>query len=176
MASGTRSVVTILLALLAAGCGTIRWELPPGTEGTAPDRSYGQSPNPSASVYPAQAAALAAAAAYAIHHHVGPATNLRLAAAAAALAYVVYDPLAPNWAIEERILDRETYVLSLRAKGFRIGGDGESALIVRRRAAQLQRERGSAGFRIVDFVEGIESSTPVTRRYAEGVIQLIGLR
>jgi hypothetical protein len=91
-----------------------------------------------------------------------------------ALIYVVYDPLAPNWQIEEQALDAENYQLSLRAKSFRIGGDGEAMQIFRRRAQQLQREKGFSGYRIVDYVEGIESGTPFTHRTSQGLIQLVG--
>ena len=48
-------------------------------------------------------------------------------ASQSALLYIIYDPLAPNWSIEERPLTEDTYVLSLRAKSFRVGGDGEFA-------------------------------------------------
>jgi hypothetical protein len=68
-------------------------------------------------------------------------------AAAAIVAYVVYDPLGAQLDVEERILDRDTYRLSMRAKSFRTGGDGESGLILRRRALQLQRERGFSSYR-----------------------------
>ena len=63
----------------------------------------------------------------------------------------------------------------MRAKSFRTGGDGESGLILRRRALQLQRERGFAGYRIAEYTEGIESSTPFTHRFAEGIIQLVSV-
>ncbi|NJA89142.1 hypothetical protein HCX48_07890 [Rhodocyclus tenuis] len=96
------------------------------------------------------------------------------AAAVAGIVYVVYDPLAPNWTIREQALDAQNYVLSLRAKSFRIGGDGEAAQIFRRRAQLLQREKAYSGYRILDYAEGIESSTPFTHRTAEGIIQLVG--
>lgn len=95
------------------------------------------------------------------------------AAAAGALLYVIYDPLAPNWSIEEKPLTTDTYYLSLRAKSFRTGGDGEAIQILKRRALQLQREKGYAGYRILDYSEGIESSTPLTHRVSEGTIQLV---
>ncbi|GHU32865.1 hypothetical protein AGMMS50256_23710 [Betaproteobacteria bacterium] len=95
------------------------------------------------------------------------------AGVAAATLYVIYDPLAPNWTIEERELDCETYHLSLRAKHFRVGGDGEAMRIVKRRAAALQREKGYAGYRLLDYSEGIESATPLTYRISEGTIQLV---
>ncbi len=91
----------------------------------------------------------------------------------AAVLYFVYDPLAPNWRLEERSLGSETYHLSLRAKSFRTGGDGEAVQVFKRRALQLQHEGGFSSYRILDYSEGIESSTPLTSRYAEGTIQLV---
>lgn len=91
----------------------------------------------------------------------------------AALLYVIYDPLAPNWTIKERILTSDTFHLALRAKSFRTGGDGEAIQIVKRRALQLQREKGYAAYRILDYTEGVESSTPFTHRVSEGTIQLV---
>lgn len=99
--------------------------------------------------------------------------KLVVGAAAIGLIYVVYDPLAPNWAVEEKALNAETYYLSMRAKSFRTGGDGEAMMILKRRALKLQREKGFAGYRILDYSEGVESSTPFTRRFSEGTIQLV---
>lgn len=90
-----------------------------------------------------------------------------------ALLYIIYDPLAPNWTIKERPLAAETYHLSLRAKRFRVGGDGEAIQIVKRRALQLQREKGYSAYRLLDYSEGIESATPFTYRVSEGTIQLV---
>lgn len=89
------------------------------------------------------------------------------------LMYVIYDPLAPNWSIEETVIDDQTYSLSLRAKSFRTGGDGEAMMILKRRALKLQREKGYAGYRILDYSEGVASSTPFTQRFSEGTIQLV---
>ena len=85
----------------------------------------------------------------------------------------VYDPLAPNWRIEEKPLAEDTYYLSMRAKSFRTGGDGEPIQILKRRALRLQREKGYGGYRILNYSEGIESSTPLTHRVSEGIIQLL---
>ena len=93
--------------------------------------------------------------------------------AAAGLAYEIYDPLAPNWSVEEKLLNADTYALSMRAKRFRTGGDGESMMILKRRALKLQRENGYGGYRILDYSEGVESSTPFPRRFSEGTIQLV---
>lgn len=91
----------------------------------------------------------------------------------AALFYIIYDPLAPNWRIQERVLNEDTYYLSLRAKSFRTGGDGEAIRVFKRRALMLQREKGYADYRILDYTEGIESSTPLTHRVSEGTIRLV---
>lgn len=91
----------------------------------------------------------------------------------AALLYVIYDPLAPNWSIKEQALTGDTYRLALRAKSFRTGGDGEAIQIVKRRALQLQREKGFSAYRILEYSEGVESSTPFTHRISEGTIQLV---
>lgn len=90
-----------------------------------------------------------------------------------ALLYIIYDPFAPNWSIEEQRLNADTYYLSLRAKSFRTGGDGEAIQILKRRALQLQRVNGFTGYRILDYSEGIESSTPFSHRVSEGTIQLV---
>ncbi|WP_300451265.1 hypothetical protein [Accumulibacter sp.] len=168
-----RFVWVLALAALSAACGTINWDVASRAERSVADESYTQSPNPTVRLEPAKAVALAGAVGYAANHYVGPAANLQMSAAAAIVAYVIYDPLSPNWTIEEKALNGDTYLLSMRAKSFRIGGDGESGLIIRRRALQLQRERGFAGYRIVNYSEGVESSTPFTHRYAEGTIQLV---
>jgi hypothetical protein len=99
--------------------------------------------------------------------------KLVVGAAGAALIYFIYDPLAPNWSIEEKPLNSDTYYLSMRAKSFRTGGDGESMMILKRRALKLQREKGYTGYRILDYSEGVESSTPFTHRFSEGTIQLV---
>ena len=94
-------------------------------------------------------------------------------ASQSALLYIIYDPLAPNWTIKEKPLGSDSYYVSLRAKSFRTGGDGEAIQILKRRAMQLKRQRGFEDYRIVDYSEGIESSTPFTHRYSEGTIQLV---
>lgn len=91
----------------------------------------------------------------------------------AALLYLLYDPLAPNWSIRERAVNAETYHLALRAKSFRTGGDGEAVQILKRRARQLQLEKGFGGYLILDYSEGVESSTPLTHRVSEGTIKLV---
>ena len=89
-------------------------------------------------------------------------------------AYVVLDPLAPNWHIDEAKMAEDQYVLQLRMKRFHTGGDGESRVVFHRRAAQLARERGYAGYQILAYSEGLESTLPASQRVSEGVVQLTG--
>lgn len=139
----------LVAALLLAGCSSI--------QGTYP-RTGAIVPDAAVQLTPGKALALEklvaiGAGAYAIH--------------------VVYDPLAPNWSIEEGEAGEDLFHVALKAKRYRVGGDGEAMNVVRRRALQLQRERGALGYRILDFSEGIDSGTPIAQRYAEASIQLV---
>lgn len=89
------------------------------------------------------------------------------------LIYLVYDPLAPNWEIEEAHLSEDTYRFDMRMKRYHTGGAGESLQILKRRAAYLQRERGYGGYELLEYTEGIDSQTLGARRVAEGTIRLI---
>jgi len=89
------------------------------------------------------------------------------------ILYFVYQPFAPNWSVEEARLNEDTYYIRMQAKRFRTGGDGEAMMVLKRRATQLQHERGYVGYKLVDFVEGIESSTPIAQRYSEGIFRLV---
>lgn len=99
--------------------------------------------------------------------------TLATAAVVGAAIYVVYDPLAPNWEIEESQLNEETYRLSLKMKRFHTGGAGESIQILKRRATQLQYEQGFGGYQILEYSEGIDSQTIGARRVGEGVIRMV---
>ena len=139
------------LALLSA-CGTVDWNGQPAPPSQPYDVVFTQAPNPTASLPPVKALALAGSIGYMVSQYGGPAQYLNYGAAAVVAAYVIYDPLAPNWTIEETMLEGDTYRLAMRAKSFRIG---------------------FAAYRVLDYSEGIESSTPFTHRYAEGVFQLV---
>jgi hypothetical protein len=99
--------------------------------------------------------------------------TLATAAVIGAAIYVVYDPLAPNWEIEEMQLSEDTYRLSLKMKRFHTGGAGESIQILKRRATQLQYEQGFGGYQILEYSEGIDSQTMGARRVGEGVIRMV---
>ena len=100
-------------------------------------------------------------------------SSLATAVVVAAAIYVVYDPLAPNWEIEEARLNDTTYRLSMKMKRFHTGGSGESIQLLKRRASQLQHEQGFSQYQILEYSEGIDSQTIGARRMAEGVIRLV---
>lgn len=92
---------------------------------------------------------------------------------AGALVFIVIDPLAPNWRIEQTVVDPNRYRLSLTKKRFTTGGDGEAMSVFKRRADELVREQKAAGYRIVAYSEGIESKTLIAQRVAEGVVEVV---
>lgn len=100
-------------------------------------------------------------------------STLATVAVVAAAIYIVYDPLAPNWEIEESRLNDSTYRFSLKMKRYHTGGAGESIQILKRRASQLQYEQGFGSYQILEYTEGIESQTIGARRMAEGVVKLV---
>lgn len=92
-------------------------------------------------------------------------------AGAAYIAYLVLDPMAPNWTIDEAKLSDDTYFLGMKKLRTRAGGEGEARMVFNRRAEQLARAGGYAGYEIVSYSEGIQSDI-VAQRVGEGVIQL----
>lgn len=100
-------------------------------------------------------------------------SSIAAAALLGAAIYVVYDPLAPNWEIEESRLNETTYRFSMKMKRYNTGGAGESIQILKRRASQLQYEQGFGGYQILEYAEGIDSQTLGARRVAEGVVKLV---
>jgi hypothetical protein len=100
-------------------------------------------------------------------------SSLATAAVIGAAIYLVYDPLAPNWEIEESKLSPDVYRFSMKMKRYHTGGTGESVQILKRRASQLQYENGYSGYQILEYTEGIDSQTIGARRMAEGTIRLV---
>ncbi|MCL2345627.1 MAG: hypothetical protein FWC58_07230 [Desulfobulbus sp.] len=100
-------------------------------------------------------------------------STLVTAAAVAGVIYIVYDPFAPNWEIEEQRLNDTTYRLSMKMKRFHTGGAGESIQVFKRRAGALQESNGYGGYEIVEYTEGIDSQTLGAQRVAEGLIRLV---
>lgn len=87
------------------------------------------------------------------------------------LAYVVIDPLAPNWRIEQYELGGDRYAFALKKKRFTTGGDGEAAQVFRRRVTELAREHGYASYEVLEFTAGIDSNVPIAQRVSHGVVQ-----
>lgn len=144
-------VLAVLAALAGAGCAAVSSN--PGAFDASghsistlvPDKTYNLTPAVALSV-----------------------ENILLGAA----LYWVVDPLAPNWQLEQLQLDADRVRIALRRKRFASGGDGEAAQVFARRAAQLARERGYAGYSVMEYSEGIESTLPLAQRVAQGVIRL----
>jgi hypothetical protein len=90
--------------------------------------------------------------------------------------YVIYDPLAPNWEIEETRLAEDTFRFSMKMKRYHTGGSGESIQVLKRRAGQLQAELGYSAYVLMEYTEGIDSQTLGARRTAEGTIRLVQRR
>lgn len=91
----------------------------------------------------------------------------------AVAAWLVLDPKAPNWRIEEARLPADQVLLSLRMKRIRTGGDGEARAVFHRRAAALAREGGFEGYQVLSYSEALESTLPAPQRTSEGMVQLV---
>ena len=86
--------------------------------------------------------------------------------------YLVVDPLAPNWRIEQSDLGAGRYAFALKRKRFTSGGDGEAMQVFQRRVEQLAREQNYASFEVLSFSEGVDSSFPfVAQRVSHGLVQ-----
>ncbi|WP_332674674.1 hypothetical protein [Aromatoleum sp.] len=92
--------------------------------------------------------------------------------AGAAIAYAIYDPLAPTWDIKAVRLDEERVRFDLRMKSLASGGEGEARQVFARNARQFAETEGFAGYDVVRYEEGIESTRPFARRVASGEIRL----
>jgi len=100
-------------------------------------------------------------------------SNLATGALIVGAIQLIYDPLAPNWEIEEARLSENTYRFSMKMKRYHTGGAGESIQILKRRARQLQLAQGYTAYQLMEFTEGIDSQTIGARRIAEGTIRLV---
>lgn len=87
-------------------------------------------------------------------------------------AWLILDPLAPNWEIEQASFPDRYYHLSLKMKRVYTGGAGEARVVFHQRAKDLMRENGFDGYTVVEYTEGLESSLLGSQRTARGVIQL----
>jgi hypothetical protein len=92
------------------------------------------------------------------------------------VAYLVLDPLAPNWEIEEVKFSDTQYRLVLRMKRYYAGGAGEARVVFNKRANDLVRSLGAGSYRVLEYSEGMESSVLGNRRVGEGVVELVALK
>jgi hypothetical protein len=106
-------------------------------------------------------------------------SSIATAAAIAVAIYVVYDPLAPNWEIEESRLNDTTYRLSMKMKRYHTGGAGESIQLLKRRASTKGSGRAATQRRDVrsesGFCSRVTHSPQFLARiywYAPGAIEL----
>ena len=90
-----------------------------------------------------------------------------------AVIRIVYDPLAPNWEIQEEKLTEDSYRLDLRMKRYHTGGGGEPMQVLKRHAVKLKREQGYGDYQLIEYTEGIDSKTLGAQRVAEGTIKLV---
>ena len=91
----------------------------------------------------------------------------------AGVAYLILDPLAPNWQIRQAKLPHGYVHLSLKMRRYYVGGAGEARVVFRRRAQELMEEGGFDSYQVMDYTEGLESSVLGSQRVAEGVIRLV---
>lgn len=89
-----------------------------------------------------------------------------------AAAYLVTDPWAPNWEIQEARFPENHVHFLMSMKRYYSGGAGEARQVFNRRAKELMRAGGYAGYEIVEYSEGMESSVLGAQRTVEGVIRL----
>lgn len=90
----------------------------------------------------------------------------------AGIAWMVLDPLAPNWEIEQASFPDRYYHLSLKMKRVYSGGAGEARVVFHKRAKDLMRRNGFDTYSVVEYTESLESSVLGSQRVAQGVIQL----
>ncbi len=90
----------------------------------------------------------------------------------AGAAYLILDPLAPNWEIEQAAFPDSHYHFSLKMKRVYAGGAGESRVVFHQQAKELMRQGGYDGYQVLEYTEGIESSVMGSQRVSQGVIRL----
>jgi hypothetical protein len=88
------------------------------------------------------------------------------------LAYLIYDPIAPNWEIETIRVSEDIFTLQLTMKRFHNGGEGEAQYVFQRNVERLADAAGYDGYTILRYEEGIDSSTLGSRRFGKGRIRL----
>lgn len=90
----------------------------------------------------------------------------------ATVAYMILDPLAPNWDIEEAAFPENHYYMTLKMKRYYSGGAGEARMVFQQRAKTLMLRAGFDAYQIVEYNESLESSVLGSQRVAQGVVAL----
>lgn len=93
--------------------------------------------------------------------------------AGALVAFAIYDPLAPTWRIDVTDIGGDRLRMDLRMKALASGGEGEARRVFLRNAREVVERGGFAGFDVLRFEEGIDSTRPFARRYASGEIRVL---
>lgn len=91
---------------------------------------------------------------------------------AAGVAFLVIDPLAPNWKVDVASLGARRFAIRMTMKRFIVGGEGEIGSVLRRTAEKLVQEGGYTEYALIELTEGIESRVTLAQRVAQGVIEL----
>jgi len=91
----------------------------------------------------------------------------------AGVAWLVLDPLAPNWEIEEAPLPDHHIHFSLKMKRYYAGGQGEARPVFHRRAKDLMQYNGFDSYEVVEYSESLDSSVLGSQRTATGVVRMI---
>ena len=91
---------------------------------------------------------------------------------AGAVVNFLVEPLTSGWRIAQTRIGENRFRIELRRKRFTTGGDGEATQVFYRRAEQIVRENGYAGYTVLEFGEGIDSMFPISQRVAQGIIQV----
>lgn len=86
-------------------------------------------------------------------------------------AWLILDPLSPNWEIQEARFPENHVHFSLKMKRYYAGGAGEARAVFHRRAKEMMRASGFTGYEVVEYAEGMESSMLGSQRTAEGVVR-----
>lgn len=76
-----------------------------------------------------------------------------------------------NWSVEETKTGGDRFHLALKKNILRENGDSEAGMIFKRRAGEIAAEQGYDGYRIMEYSEGIQSTSFGAQRVAQGVIE-----
>jgi hypothetical protein len=144
----------LLLGLLLTACGS--WQLPTRADGDIPRKG---------TIIPATTLKISPSISVALEKVV-------IWAGLAGAAYLILDPWAPNWNIEEAPLGDHHVHFSLKMKRYYAGGAGEARAVFNHRAKELMRLNEFDGYDVVEYTESLDSSVIGSQRTAEGVILL----